>query len=128
MRAQWGAKQPLIKQLWKRVVIAKITMQAAALDAFGQASEPVRQLVRAVRSGDEGNVEAQAARRYWPLMMGKDFHRDQNSDGTNALLNYGYTVLRAFPFIHEAYPAALKKFQHSSGVKRSQISPMASMS
>ena len=36
--------------------------------------------------------------------------------------------LRAFPFIHEAYPAALKKFQHSSGVKRSQISPMASMS
>ena len=36
--------------------------------------------------------------------------------------------LKAFPFIHEAYPAALKKFQHSSGVKRSQISPMASMS
>ena len=36
--------------------------------------------------------------------------------------------VRAFPFIHEAYPAALKKFQHSSGVKRSQISPMASMS
>ena len=36
--------------------------------------------------------------------------------------------IRAFPFIHEAYPAALKKFQHSSGVKRSQISPMASMS
>ena len=37
-------------------------------------------------------------------------------------------VIKAFPFIHEAYPAALKKFQHSSGVKRSQISPMASMS
>ena len=39
-----------------------------------------------------------------------------------------FSRLRAFPFIHEAYPAALKKFQHSSGVKRSQISPMASMS
>ena len=38
------------------------------------------------------------------------------------------TYIKAFPFIHEAYPAALKKFQHSSGVKRSQISPMASMS
>ena len=37
-------------------------------------------------------------------------------------------LVKAFPFIHEAYPAALKKFQHSSGVKRSQISPMASMS
>ena len=37
-------------------------------------------------------------------------------------------VLKAFPFIHEAYPAAWKKFRHWSGVKRSQISPMASMS
>ena len=40
----------------------------------------------------------------------------------------GKMFFKAFPFIHEAYPAALKKFQHSSGVKRSQISPMASMS
>lgn len=35
---------------------------------------------------------------------------------------------KAFPLIHEIYPAAAKKFQHSSGVKRSQISPMACMS
>ena len=39
----------------------------------------------------------------------------------------GWTV-KAFPLIHEVYPAAWKKFRHSSGVKRSQISPMASMS
>lgn len=95
MRSQWGARQPLIKQLWKRVVVAKITMQAAALDAFSEPSEPVRRLTREVRSGDESNAEAQAARRYWPLMMGKDFHRDQSAGSTNALLNYGYTVLRA---------------------------------
>ena len=36
--------------------------------------------------------------------------------------------IKAFPFIHDAYPAALKKFQHSSVVNRSQISPMALMS
>jgi RimJ/RimL family protein N-acetyltransferase len=35
--------------------------------------------------------------------------------------------LTAFPLIHEVYPAALKKFQHSSGLKRSQISPIALM-
>ena len=33
----------------------------------------------------------------------------------------------AFPLIHEVYPAAVKKFQHSSGLKRSQISPIALM-
>ena len=52
-------------------------------------------------------------------------------EGNSLTFAYGAglaPVLRAFPFIHEAYPAALKKFQHSSGVKRSQISPMASMS
>lgn len=29
-------------------------------------------------------------------MFGKEFARDQKADGANALLNYGYTVLRAF--------------------------------
>jgi CRISPR-associated protein Cas1 len=27
--------------------------------------------------------------------MGKEFRRDQNADGANALLNYGYTVMRS---------------------------------
>lgn len=49
----------------------------------------------AVRSGDPDNREAQAAQAYWPLMMGKDFRRDRNAEGPNALLNYGYAVLRA---------------------------------
>ena len=40
----------------------------------------------------------------------------------------GVESIKAFPLIHEVYPAAWKKFRHSSGVKRSQISPMASMS
>lgn len=29
------------------------------------------------------------------MLFGNDFRRDQNASGTNALLNYGYTVLRA---------------------------------
>ncbi len=95
MRAQWNAKQSLIKQLWKRLVMSKIAMQAAALDAFGAPFEPVRRLLREVRSGDASNMEAQAARRYWPLLMGSEFRRDKGADGSNALLNYGYTVLRS---------------------------------
>lgn len=48
-----------------------------------------------MRSGDPGNVEAEAARRYWPLMFGPAFRRDRDAGGINGLLNYGYAVLRA---------------------------------
>ncbi len=95
MRAQWDAPQPLIKQAWKKVVTAKIRMQSAALAAIGQPAAPLDQIARGVQSGDSGNAEAQAARVYWPLMMGKTFRRDADLPDINALLNYGYTVLRA---------------------------------
>lgn len=95
MRAQWDAGRPLSKRLWSAVVVAKIGMQAAALDAWGGPTAPLLALMREVRSGDPANVEAQAARRYWPLMMGDAFRRDAEEDGANGLLNYGYTVLRA---------------------------------
>ncbi len=95
LRAQWGAKAPLMKQAWKQIVISKITMQAAALEAIGEAHAPVAMLRRKVTSGDTTNAEAQAARYYWPRMMGTDFRRDPSKPDVNALLNYGYTVLRA---------------------------------
>ncbi|MDV7201485.1 type II CRISPR-associated endonuclease Cas1 [Roseovarius sp. 10] len=95
MRAQLQAKTPLIKQAWKEVVISKIRMQAAALEAFTAPHAPLTMMARSVTSGDGNNVEAQAARYYWPLMMGNDFRRDRNSPDVNAILNYGYTVLRA---------------------------------
>ncbi len=95
MRAQWDAPAPLPKQAWKQVVIAKIKMQAAALAAIGQPPARLEQIARGVQSGDSGNAEAQAARAYWPLMMGQEFRRDTDLPDINALLNYGYTVLRA---------------------------------
>ena len=95
LRAQWQAKGPLMKQAWKRIVTAKVTMQAAALDAVGQPSAPLQMMIRKITSGDGTNVEAQAARYYWPRMMGKAFRRDASASDVNALLNYGYTVLRA---------------------------------
>ncbi|MDO5657498.1 MAG: type II CRISPR-associated endonuclease Cas1 [Paracoccus sp. (in: a-proteobacteria)] len=95
MRAQWDATQPLIKQAWKQIVIAKIRMQAAALAAIGQPPAPLEMIARNVQSGDSSNAEARAARAYWPMMMGKEFRRDTELPDINALLNYGYTVLRA---------------------------------
>ncbi|MGR3723689.1 type II CRISPR-associated endonuclease Cas1 [Abyssibius alkaniclasticus] len=95
MRAQWQAKTPLIKQAWKQVIRAKIRMQAAALDAIGKPDAPLLMMLRKITSGDSTNIEAQAARYYWPQMMGTEFRRDPADSGANALLNYGYTVLRA---------------------------------
>jgi len=95
IRAQWQAKQPLTKQAWKQVVTAKVTMQAAALAAMGEPDAVLRMMLRKITSGDGNNVEAQAARHYWPRMMGDQFRRDTNAADVNALLNYGYTVLRA---------------------------------
>ena len=95
LRAQWQSKAPFRKQAWKAVVVAKIDMQAAALEAVRQSAAPLKMLRRKVTSGDSTNIEAQAARLYWPMMMGDTFRRDTGGAGVNALLNYGYTVLRA---------------------------------
>lgn len=95
MRQQLAAPAPLTKRLWQGIVQAKIRMQGAILDAVGQPAGAFDVLARGVRSGDPDNVEAQAARRYWPLLMGPDFRRDREAPGVNGMLNYGYAILRA---------------------------------
>ena len=47
-----------------------------------------------VTSGDEKNIEAQAAREYWQNLFGKSFRRHA-SDTINGALNYGYAIIRA---------------------------------
>jgi len=93
--AQLAATQPLIKRMWADIVKSKLQQQAAALEATGAPHIPLQALVKKVRSGDPENFEAQGAKRYWGLLFGDDFRRDQQGGGINAMLNYGYTVLRA---------------------------------
>lgn len=95
MADQLAVSAPLKKRLWAQVVRAKILAQGATLAAVGARHGGFHLLSRKVRSGDPDNVEAEAARRYWPLLMGSEFRRDRDQAGTNALLNYGYAVLRA---------------------------------
>lgn len=93
--AQLKASLPLRKQLWRQLVRSKLGMQAATLGAHGLPEAPLRALIRKVQSGDSRNIEGVGARRYWQLLFGKAFRREQNGEGLNGLLNYGYTVLRA---------------------------------
>lgn len=95
LREQIDASLPAQKRAWQNIVRAKILAQAEALDHLGRRSEPVRKLVSRVRSGDPDNVEAQAASRYFDAMFGDDFIRDRDAPGVNAMLNYGYAVIRS---------------------------------
>ena len=95
MRCQLEASLPLRKRLWQRIVREKIAQQSNVLELLQLNSGSVKAMARRVRSGDPDNVEAQAARKYWPLLFGDDFRRDRYGGGPNPFLNYGYTVLRA---------------------------------
>jgi CRISP-associated protein Cas1 len=92
---QLAVKKPLQKQLWRQLVQAKIRAQAANLRAGSAVRSRLLSLAREVRSGDPSNVEAQAARAYWSALFGETFRRDADAGGLNALLNYGYAVVRA---------------------------------
>ncbi len=95
-RAQWDVSVPFRKQAWKVIVQAKIRNQGSLLSALGrEEGQALLLMADRVKSGDTANSEAQAARRYWPALLGAQFRRDRDADGANALLNYGYTVMRA---------------------------------
>jgi CRISPR-associated protein Cas1 len=95
MNDQALARLPLKKRLWAQLVRAKIRAQGATLAAVGAPSGGFQLLSRKVRTGDPDNVEAEAARRYWPLLLGREFRRNTEGGGINGLLNYGYAVVRA---------------------------------
>jgi CRISPR-associated protein Cas1 len=95
MRSQAEASRPLSKRLWSTIVHQKLRAQAEALERQGENSLPLLQMAKQLRSGDPGNIEARAAQYYFPKLFGPAFKRDRNLPGINAMLNYGYTVVRA---------------------------------
>lgn len=95
MHDQITASLPLKKRLWAQIVRAKILAQGATLASVAAPHGGFQLLSSKVRSGDPDNVEAEAARRYWQLLLGPEFRRNKDAGGINGLLNYGYAVLRA---------------------------------
>lgn len=85
---------PLKKRLWQVLVRRKIDNQASNLIACGRDATALRAMANLVGSGDPDNTEARAARAYWPRLFA-DFIRDDGTDKRNALLNYGYAIVRS---------------------------------
>lgn len=97
-RSQLDSSLPLRKQLWQQTIEAKIRNQAAVLRyVTGQEHKNMLKWSDSVRSGDADNMEARAAVYYWKTIFPDDpcFIRDREDEGANALLNYGYAILRA---------------------------------
>ena len=97
-RAQAEVSLPRKKNAWARLIRAKIEGQASVLENLKiRGSGELLALADQVRSGDPGNVEAQAARLYWSRVLGKGVGRQPAAGqliGANACLDYGYSVLR----------------------------------
>lgn len=100
---QIAATGPLKKRLWRQLVRAKVRAQALNLSSGTPARSRLLELARKVRSGDVSNIEALAARCYWAAWLDeaqcpaaeRPFRRDPERGGVNAMLNYGYAVVRA---------------------------------
>ncbi|MBP5326488.1 MAG: type II CRISPR-associated endonuclease Cas1 [Bacteroidales bacterium] len=97
-QSQIEASLPLRKQLWQQTVECKIRNQAALLKIlYNCETRNMLAWANDVRSGDSTNLEGRAAVYYWSKMFPEqdDFTRDRNGIHPNAMLNYGYAVLRA---------------------------------
>jgi CRISP-associated protein Cas1 len=92
---QAAAPVPLRKRLWKQIVRHKVRLQAGNLDPEHSVRRRLVAMADEIKSGDRSNIEGQAARFYWPALLGPDFRRDPDGLPPNNLLNYGYMVMRA---------------------------------
>lgn len=97
-QTQIEATLPLKKQLWRQTVRMKIQNQARVLEeVYAQPQANMLAWVKQVRSGDPDNLEARAAAYYWANLFPSlpKFTREREEAAPNALLNYGYALLRA---------------------------------
>jgi len=117
LAAQISVSIPTKKQIWAKIIRAKVKGQGGLLRKLRGNDFGLNQLARQIRSGDTGNIEAQASRRYWPVLFGDSFRGNieaqasrrywpvlfgdsfrrlpGSDDGINRLLNYGYAIVRA---------------------------------
>lgn len=124
LRNQIACGEVLRKQLWKQVVEAKIKNQASLLNSIGEDGNVLKPFYSNVRSGDVDNREGIAARIYFQHLFGENFVRNRDESGVNALLNYGYSVLRAATcraIVSSGLQPAIGIFHHN----RSNAYPLA---
>lgn len=98
VHSQIDIKKPLKKQIWQELVKAKVKNQASVLEYFNRenSAKILFDYAKEVRSNDEENIEAKAAKIYWSELF-ENFARIQKGaeDIRNASLNYCYAIVRS---------------------------------
>lgn len=96
LRLQLSAPPGLRRRLWQCLVAAKVLNQGRVLKLQGHAeAKAFGAMAERVTPGDEGQIEARAARIYFRLLFSDFRRRRADGDVRNAMLNYAYALLRA---------------------------------
>ena len=86
-------KQKDKDELWKKIVVNKITNQSLLLNKIHSDNyNLLLSYVDEVKTGDKTNREGHAAKVYFNSLYGMNFTR-HDADQINAALNYGYSIL-----------------------------------
>ena len=92
---QIGTKESCRKQAWQYLVAAKVRNQQICLKLLcREGHEKMNNLHARIKSNDSGNIEAVAAKIYWPILFSGGFKRSADNQ-VNSALNYGYAIVRA---------------------------------
>lgn len=95
-RLQVAMSEAFKARLWQVVVRRKVQNQASALAICGRAGiRGLNAAAERITPGDEENIEARAAREFFTRMFGRSFSRTEGSGLANAMLNYGYAIIRS---------------------------------
>ncbi|MDU4950800.1 MULTISPECIES: type II CRISPR-associated endonuclease Cas1 [Clostridium] len=83
------------KRIWQSIIRQKLINQGKSLEILNKDGyEILYKLSQMVESGDKGNKEAIGAKYYFKYLFNDEFIRDDDN-GYNAVLNYGYTIIRS---------------------------------
>ena len=83
------------KRIWQSIIRQKLINQGKSLEILNKDGyEILYKLSQMVESRDKGNKEAIGAKYYFKYLFNDEFIRDDDN-GYNAVLNYGYTIIRS---------------------------------
>lgn len=91
---QINVKKALKDRLWQTIIKRKIYNQAQILKNFNLEYEDIKNISKNISIGDKENLEAKVARIYFSRLFNDTLFRRDKENIINALLNYGYAVVR----------------------------------
>jgi CRISPR-associated protein Cas1 len=95
LRKQARLSSNVTDLLWRKIVRSKVKGQINVLTSVRNNTFGIDRLLPQVDRGDPKNIEAQAAKLYWPRIFDNQEFRRFDGSLPSVLLNYGYTILMA---------------------------------